>query len=182
MASVLKPQDLVVVLHYALQRGRAFTLAATASMLGLSGSEVHASLKRAAQANLLIVDRKAPQGPMLYLVVREALSELVLHGVRYVYLVERGPLTRGFPTAHGTAPLDRIVRASGPPPVWPHPEGPVRGESFSPLYKNAHVAARSEPSMYKALALIDAIRGGRSREREAAKKLFTELVSLSGAA
>lgn len=165
---MLKPQDLAVVLRYALHRGDApITMAGVGTMLGLSASEVHAAVGRARQAGLMAK----------YDANRDGLVELVLHGVRYVYFVERGPLTRGVPTAHGAPPLEEVIRSAGPPPVWPDPEGPVRGESFAPLYKGAPVAARHDKRMYQGLALIDAIRGGRARERTRASDLFAKLVS-----
>jgi hypothetical protein len=46
----------------------------------------------------------------------------------------------------------------------------VRGESFSPLYKSAPSAAKKDSKLYQLLALVDAIRGGRARERDIAKK------------
>ena len=164
---MLKPQDLAVVLRYALHRADApITMAGVGTLLGLSASEVHAAVGRARQAGLMAK----------YLANRDGLVELVRHGVRYVYLVERGPLTRGVPTAHGAPPLDDVIRSTSPPPVWPHPEGSVRGESFAPLYKGACIAAMHDKRMYKGLALIDAIRGGRARERTLASDLFAELV------
>ncbi len=135
-------------------------------MWGLSASEVHAAVSRARQAGLMAK----------YLANRDGFVELVVHGVRYVYLVERGPLTRGVPTAHGAPPLDDVIRSTSPPPVWPDPEGAVRGEAFAPLYKGACIAAKHDQRMYQGLALIDAIRGGRARERDRASDLFAKLV------
>jgi hypothetical protein len=40
--------------------------------------------------------------------------------------------------------------------------------AFSPLYKSAPKAAREDQALYELLVLIDALRGGRAREREAA--------------
>jgi hypothetical protein len=53
-------------------------------------------------------------------------------------------------------------------PVWPDAEGQVRGEAWSPLYPKAVEACRSDSLFYEALALVDAIRGGRARERSLA--------------
>ncbi|MDT8445205.1 MAG: hypothetical protein RQ722_12995, partial [Desulfuromonadales bacterium] len=55
-------------------------------------------------------------------------------------------------------------------PVWPHPEGEVRGYEFSPLYKSVPDAALMDKELYAILALLDAIRDGRARERELAIK------------
>jgi len=63
-----------------------------------------------------------------------------------------------------------LVSSGDPPPVWPDPEGDVRGQSFSPLYKSVPKAARQDLSLYEILVLTDAIRGGRPREREIAVK------------
>jgi hypothetical protein len=57
-----------------------------------------------------------------------------------------------------------------PPPVWPDPAGEARGESFLPLHKAVPVAVKQDSSLYELLALVDAIRGGRAREKEAARK------------
>jgi hypothetical protein len=46
----------------------------------------------------------------------------------------------------------------------------VRGTAFSPLYSAAPRAARSDPQLYELLVLVDAIRGGRARERDIAVK------------
>jgi hypothetical protein len=68
--------------------------------------------------------------------------------------------------------IKSVSSDSEPPPVWPDANGDVRGESFAPLYKSVPVAARKDPKLYELLALVDAIRGGRARERELAKKLI----------
>ena len=60
------------------------------------------------------------------------------------------------------------------PPVWPDPEGDVRGLSFSPLYKSAPNAAKKDHDLYEYLALVDAIRGGRVREKKLAIKVLKD--------
>ena len=75
------------------------------------------------------------------------------------------------PTAHAAAPLKNLfVPDEDPPPVWPDPAGEVRGESFMPLHKAVPLAVKNDDKLYALLALVDAIRGGRSREKEAAKQ------------
>jgi hypothetical protein len=59
------------------------------------------------------------------------------------------------------------------PPVWPYAEGPLRGIAFSPLYKNVPQAALRDSKLYELLALVDAIREGRAREREIAIRELT---------
>lgn len=52
--------------------------------------------------------------------------------------------------------------------MWPDPEGDTRGNEFSPLYKSVPKAARKDMKLYELLALVDAVRDGRAREREIA--------------
>ncbi|VAW78000.1 hypothetical protein MNBD_GAMMA15-805 [hydrothermal vent metagenome] len=66
--------------------------------------------------------------------------------------------------------MDLFVSSNEPPPVWPDPEGEVRGIAFSPLYKSAPKAARADPEFYELLVLVDGIRAGRARERDIASK------------
>lgn len=132
--------------------------------LGMSPSEVHAAAQRALLAKLAI-----KQDDSIWPNVRN-LTEFLEHGIQYVFVPERGELTRGLPTAHAAAPLVADFVDDEMPPIWPDAEGEVRGESFSPLYKSVPRAARIDAQLYELLALVDAIRGGRARDREIAKK------------
>jgi len=60
------------------------------------------------------------------------------------------------------------------PPVWPWRDGETRGIALEPLYRTAPAAALRDPMLYELLALVDAIRDGRARERKIAEK---ELIS-----
>jgi len=103
--------------------------------------------------------------------LKAALQEFLIHGVKYAFPAERGELTRGIPTAHAAAPLKREISAGNePPPVWPSAMGKTRGDSFAPLYKTVPEAALRDPFLYQMLALLDAIRDGRSRERQLAEQ------------
>ena len=114
---------------------------------------------------------------------RSGLLELLLHGLRYVFPVEKGALTRGVPTAYAATPLKEQIAPDGEPvPVWPFSEGTVRGYSFSPLHKNAPLAALEDPKLYELLVLVDSLRDGRAREREiAGRELRLRLEALSHA-
>jgi hypothetical protein len=52
----------------------------------------------------------------------------------------------------------QIVGSGNQPPVWPDPEGEVRGVGFEPRYKVMSKAARKDPVLYELLALVDALR------------------------
>src|SRR4029450_9715905 len=111
----------------------------------------------------------------------DALEELLIHGVKYVFTPVHGRLTRGMPTSYAAPPLSRVLaRPQEPPPVWPDAEGEVGGYEFSPLYKSVPYAARRYAKLYELLALVDAIRGGTDGEsgvaiRELRTRLGTQL-------
>ena len=60
------------------------------------------------------------------------------------------------------------------PPVWSDPEGQMQGVAVEPLYASAPGAARRDPELYHLLALVDALRMGRARERAFAEKELGE--------
>jgi hypothetical protein len=174
---MLKPQDILVLLKLSIEPERP-TYLSLAQQLHLYPSEVHASVKRARAAHLI-------QGPPdQERINRSGLLELLLHGLRYVFPVEKGALTRGVPTAYAASPLKEQIAPDGEPvPVWPFSDGTVRGYSFSPLHKNAPLAALEDPKLYELLALVDGLRDGRAREREiAGRELKLRLEASSHAA
>jgi len=162
---MLKPQDILFLLKLVAMGEKSWSYNGLAVELGMSPSEVHAAAKRALAARLAVRqdDKIRPN-------IRN-LEEFLLHGLQYVFVPERSGLNRGMPTGYASAPMDaHFANVNEPPPVWPDPEGGVRGESFSPLYKSAPFAAKNDAKLYELLALIDGIRGGRAREKEIAKK------------
>jgi hypothetical protein len=81
------------------------------------------------------------------------------------------------PTAYAAPPLsESIADAGDPPPVWPHPESAVRGQTLKPLHRAVPKAALRDPALYELLALIDALRDGRVRERQLAERELTSRI------
>lgn len=143
---------------------------ALAHELSMSASEVHAGVKRAVAAKLMDMHRKVP--------VKSNLLEFLIHGVKYAYPPDRGGMTRGIPTSYAAQPLrELIIQPDEPPPVWPDSEGQVRGYEFSPLYSSVPHACKVDPALYELLALVDAIRDGRARERKIAIKEIQSRIS-----
>lgn len=164
----LKPQDLLVLLKVAAHPPQRWTYAALGEALAMSGSEAHASVKRAVACGLAV-----SQGREGWLPVRPALLEFVLHGVRYVWPATLGPVKRGVPTSIGAEPLaSQLNVTAGEAPVWAHPEGSAKGPTLSPLYRTAPKAALADPALHRLLALLDALRSGRARERALAADLM----------
>lgn len=160
---VLKPQDLAIALKLVALQGRWLPYAALGDAMRLSRFEAHAAVQRLLAAKLVAVVDGQPR-PVL-----AALRSFVLFGAPYAYPAVRGEMTTGFPTAYGAAPLKgRLTTDHEPPPVWPHPEGEVRGPGLLPLYESLPLAARDDPRLYELLALFDALRAGQARERELA--------------
>jgi hypothetical protein len=86
-------------------------------------------------------------------------------------LAKTGHTVRGIPTSYAAEPLKSEIAASSDlPPVWPWHEGDTRGVGFKPLYKSVPHAALRDPALYQLLALVDAIRDGRARERNLAER------------
>jgi len=65
------------------------------------------------------------------------------------------------------------------PPVWPYTKGSVRGIAFQPLYKLAPVAALRDPVFYEYLAMVDALRDGRARDRKLAEEMIVKRLRTS---
>ncbi|WP_374315336.1 hypothetical protein [Aquabacterium sp.] len=164
----LKPQDLLVLLKVAAHSPQRWTYAALGDSLAMSASETHASVKRAVASGLAVAPSRSEWSP-----VRPNLLEFVLHGARYIWPATPGPIKRGVPTAFGAEPLaSHLAVAPGEAPVWAHPEGPAKGPTLSPLYRTAPQAALADPALHRLLALLDALRTGRARERSLAAKLM----------
>ena len=54
-------------------------------------------------------------------------------------------------------------------PIWPDPDGTRQGVAVEPLYRSVPVAAKNDAALYDLLALVDALRIGRARERAIAE-------------
>jgi len=176
----LKPQDLLVLLKVAAHPPQRWTYAALGEALAMSASEAHASVKRAVASGLAVASVHGGWSP-----VRPNLLEFILHGVRYVWPASTGPVKRGVPTAFGAEPMaSQLTVAPGEAPVWAHPTGSAKGPTLTPLYRTAPQAALADPALHRLLALLDALRVGRARERGLAAKLmeFELMKSDSGAA
>ncbi|WP_029133213.1 hypothetical protein [Sedimenticola selenatireducens] len=157
----LKPQDVLVLLKLVAIGHQTWTYNRLALELCMSPSEVHSAIKRALAANLAYQERGS------IVPNTRNLEEFLVHGLRYVFVPERGQMCRGMLTVHAGPPLARHFVPDGePPPVWPYAQGEDRGMAFSPLYKSAPEAAGRDALLYEWLVLVDAIRGGRARERD----------------
>ena len=155
---VMSPLDVVVLVKLALSDS-ALSQVSLARELVLSQSEISKSMSRSRYAGLLF--DKDNQ------VMRQGLFDFIQYGVRYAFPQQPGPIVRGVATAHSARPLSDHIQ-SDEPYVWPSSYGEVRGHSIAPLYPKVVDAAAKDPQLHEVLALIDALRVGRARERNIA--------------
>ena len=161
----LKPQDVAVALQLALTPG--CTYAALAQTTGISQGEVHNAVRRLRGARLVCADVTQVTG--------EALLAFLGAGVPYAFPADAGPESRGVPTAHAAGVLGDGF-STVDPLVWSSIDGRVRGASVVPLYAGAAATATQNPALYELLALVDAIRLGRTRERTRAKQVLRQRI------
>jgi hypothetical protein len=169
---MIKGQDILVLLKLLIHKDEpAMAFHRLASELEMSPAEVHQGIKRSEQAGLVWVSQQGRSHEKKVNLV--ALEEFLLHAAKYVFPPEYGPVTRGLPTSFAAPAFPKMSAGDELPPVWPDPQGEVRGQALLPLYRSAPGAARRDPLLYEVLALVDALRSGKARERELAK---TELL------
>lgn len=168
-SAALSSWDLVAVLGV-LSRGEVpWKLRDLVSVTMMAPSTLSEALDSAARSRLYIPDQKR--------VLRGNLLEFLVHGVKYAFPAVRGPEVRGVPTGHTASPLVSqfpVGKEAGP--VWPHALGQVRGYALSPLHPDVPKIALANPRLHEVYALIDAIRDGRSRERELAIQELTRTI------
>jgi hypothetical protein len=165
---IAKSLDVYVWLKLCIDRSGK-TYAQLANDLGMSASEVHGAVRRGKAAGLVNTEEKR--------VVVPALLDYLLHGVRYAFPAAPGRVVRGMPTGYAAPCLAGEFVETDLPAVWEHAEGDVRGQSLEPLHPSAPEASKRDNEFYRALALVDAVRGGRARERSAAAARLKKLLS-----
>lgn len=163
----LRPLDVAVILSLAVNKAAKSSLQEIAHELGLSSSTVHQSVQRLSNAGLLVKENRRPN--------RVALLNFLVHGVRYAFPARLGRDARGVPTAHA-GPSLRDTFQGAPALVWPDVDGEARGASLVPLYPQATGLPKNSPAVYEALTLVDAVRVGQSRERNAAVARLEQLI------
>ncbi len=163
---VIKAQDILVALKLSLREPKS-SYSEKAADLGMSASEVHAAERRLLEARLLDPHTKE--------IKHEALLRFLVNGVPYAFAASPKEMTRGIATAWAAPVLaDKFAVSTQSPPVWPDPNGTVQGVAVKPLYRSVPTAIKSSPALYELLALVDALRIGRARERKLAEEELKE--------
>lgn len=165
----MKPQDIIILIKLNIWKQGRWKIVSLANSVLLSQAETHAGVKRLIKSSLF--------DPVLEKVKKTEMEEFIIHGLSYCFPADFGPISRGIATAHSAFPLNKMIISSGSDSyVWPHAEGKIRGISIKPLYKTAPDAALLDSKLYEYLALIDALRIGKVREKEIAKSELIKLI------
>ena len=155
----MKPQDILVLLKICIMAEDKWSIASLAESIAISASEVHAAINRL-ESSALLFSRKPDFA---------SVEEFVVHGLKYVYPPVIGKVCMGIPTAHSAPPLSNLVISDKTDMlVWPCEFGTARGQSLKPLYSSVPSAVKIDSKLHELLALVDAIRAGRAREKEIA--------------
>lgn len=157
--SGMRPHDIVVLLKIAAKGESPWLMKDLAIELSISASEISESLNRSAIAGLISKDKKQ--------LMKLAMLDFLEHGLKYVYPERPGAMVRGLPTAHSAPPLSQEIQSENVY-VWPFGAGKVRGESIEPLHPKVPASCLKDQIFYEYMALCDALRVGRVREKNIA--------------
>ncbi len=161
----MRPHDIVILLKIASMENREWLMKDIAYELGISNSEVSESIHRSVIAGLISSDKKTLN--------KLSLLEFLKSGLRYVYPQSPGALVRGIGTAYSASPLNKEIR-SQENVVWVYGKGNIRGQIIEPLHPNVPEACLKDEKLYELMALTDALRIGKARERNLAFDMIKE--------
>lgn len=156
---MLKPLDIVVgIAAHLWPEPDPWSFERLAGRLGIAASQAHTSLRRMDTAGLY---RPSDRSLRVHAFLRFA-----VHGIPFAFPAAPGESALGIVTAHSAPPLAGLL-VYDEPYVWPTGAG-VRGASVIPLHPSVPAAAAEDAPLHAALALVDALRVGRARERQLA--------------
>lgn len=163
----MKPQDVVVLLKIITMDKQDWRQITLAQSLKLSQSEISQSIARARYSGLIDTSGKE--------VMRQSFMDFLQYGLAVVFPARPGAMVRGMPTAHSAAPLNQFI-ASNEIYVWPWAKGESRGQGIAPLYATLPEAILNDSKLYELIALADALRIGKTRERNLAIEILKEKI------
>jgi hypothetical protein len=155
----MSPLDIIVLLKIISLGDKPWTQLTLAEELFMSQSEISKSIARSRYASLIDPSGKKVRKLSLY--------EFLKFGISYAFPQQPGAVVRGIPTAHSALPLNQIIQ-SNEQYVWASGKGNVRGQKIVPLYPSVIYAVQLDSRLHELLALVDALRVGKAREKEIA--------------
>jgi hypothetical protein len=168
----LKPQDTLLALKYwSLNRtGQISSVRNIAASLNISAGEISKSSKRLLASHMLV-----ERAGHLY-IESGALLEWLCYGIRYAYPQESRGYGRGLATSWNCPILKSEMLPLNPAWVWAMQGGDTEGILIEPFHKSVPFAANSDDNLYRALSLLEAIRGGKPRELAIARGLLSDML------
>ena len=156
--------DVLVALKMAAHPGAAKSVRALGEELGISKSSVANSQRRLVALGLFRAGENGLRPNKI------AFRDFLENGLRWVAPASVGDFELGLPTAHSADVLSKNLMGDEDHVVIPLPHGPVRGRAVSPLHPLAPQAAARDAHLHRLLAVVDAFRIGRARDKQAASK------------
>ncbi|TNE82508.1 MAG: hypothetical protein EP332_00080 [Bacteroidetes bacterium] len=166
--SGMRPHDIAILLKIASKGKEPWYMSDLAHELYISASEISESIHRSVIAGLISSDKRTLN--------KLALLDFLKHGLRYVYPLQPGSLTRGLGTAISAAPLNTEF-TSQENFVWPWAEGELRGQAIQPMHPKIPEACLRDANFYEFMALLDALRIGKVREQNLAFDLLEQKIN-----
>ncbi len=163
----MRPQDIVVLLKIVLMERSDWQFQDIVRALYISPAEVSESLNRSSIAGLVNQERRK--------VHRMSFFEFLQYGMPYVFPQSPGPMTKGMVTGHSHPYFAKSI-ISSELYVWPEAGGKDYGQAIEPFYPNQVRAAKVDDKLYEALAMLDVIRTGRTREKRIAIDYLKKLM------
>lgn len=161
----MRPHDVIVLLKIAAKANSVWLMKDLGEELGISFSEISEAINRNRLAGLIAEDKST--------LMREALIEFLVHGLKYVFPQRPGSLVRGLKTAFAAPPLSELIDTTEVV-VWSWPDGPDRGFMIEPLHPNVPKACLRDESFYALAALAETFRIGKVREVQMAEEILME--------
>ena len=174
---ILKPQDTLVALKYCsvMQQSAmespttglkpGFSIRDLSEVIGISHGEISRSTKRLEAARLVVVRDNVSA-------VARNLLEWLSYGFRYYCPMESAGYGRGIATGWNCSLIESEMHPPKPGWAWAG-NGDIEAEWIKPFHDSVPLAAMHDPWLYKALALVDVMRGGKPRELAIARELLT---------
>ena len=168
---MLKGQDIAVITKILIKQKsqQQIEYKSIAYELYISQSEVSKGILRLEKAKL--TSRDAENQLMIH---KEALMEMLMHGLKYFFPAEINIATRGVATAYSPPLIKQYMLNSEDAFVWPFIHGKNKGLALTPIYKTLpHALDRSpDEQFYKMMSALDLIRLGGSRENKVAREIL----------
>ncbi len=168
----LKPQDTLLALKYwSLKQSNSNSSGCDiAESIGISASEVSKGTRRLVAAGL-VVEHNAN-----FFAEPNALLEWLSYGIRYAYPQKSVGYGHGMATSWNCPALESKVVPHVPAWIWPVSGGSIEGVLIHPFYSSVPFAASRDKHLYRVLALLEAIRGGKPGELTIARTLLIKLI------